>query len=265
VSIDSRDVRAWIAIPAFNEAATLGCVVAGVRAFGPVLVVDDGSSDGSADVAEAAGAEVIRHPVRLGKGEALRTAMAAARRRGASHVLTLDGDGQHAPADLPLLLAAARAAPDALVVGGRLHGSQDRGLRLPIARRHAVRLAGLMVQWTTGLRVRDTQSGLRVYPLALLDEAPAIHGGFVFETEVLVSAAMRGVAVLEVPATMIPRATRRSRFRPVADGVAIGMYLARIAVTAWCAEAIAALGPREERGGVTGPEPGAPLGAPLTR
>lgn len=252
----------WIAIPAFNEAATLGDVVAGARTFGPVLVVDDGSSDGSAGVARAAGAEVIRHPARLGKGQALRTAIAAARQRGASHLLTLDGDGQHAPGDLPVLLTTARTAPEAIVVGGRMHGQRRRQHRLPLGRRHAIRLAGLMVKWTTGLRVRDTQSGLRVYPLALFDDEPAVRGGFVFETEVLVAAAMRGVAVLEVPATVIPRAGRRSRFRPLADGLAIGIFLARCALVSWLAEApLRAAPPRRAPAG----KEAAPLGAPAAR
>jgi glycosyltransferase involved in cell wall biosynthesis len=241
-------VRLWIVVPAYNEAATLGAVVAGARAFGPVLVVDDGSTDGGAAAARAAGAEVVRHARRLGKGAALRTAIAALRRRGATHALTLDADGQHAPADIAALLEAARARPLALVVGGRLGGARSGQPALPPARRHAVRLAGLLVRAATGLALRDTQSGLRLYPLAVFDETATTRGGFVFETEILVAAAARGFEVLEVPATVIPRAARRSRFRPLADGAAIGAYLAGIAVRAGARAGGRALGRRRPGG-----------------
>lgn len=224
-------MKLWIAVPAHNEVDTLGAVVAGARAFGPVLVVDDGSTDGSAAAARAAGAEVVRHPRRLGKGAALRTAVAALRRRGASHAVTLDADGQHAPADIAGLLAAAGTRPRVLVVGGRLFPAPGQP-RLPAARRHAVRLASLVVRWSTGLRLRDTQSGLRLYPLAVFDETATSRGGFVFETEILVAAAAEGFEVQEVAATVIPRAARRSRFRPLADGAAIAAYLARTAAVA---------------------------------
>jgi glycosyltransferase involved in cell wall biosynthesis len=225
-------VKVWIGVPAYNEAPTLAAVVAGARVYAPVLVVDDGSSDGTADAAWAAGAEVVRHVRRLGKGAALRTAVAALRRRGATHLITLDADGQHAPADIPALLEVARARPRAVVVAGRLPRARPGQPQLPAARRRAVRLASLLVRWSTGLELRDTQSGLRLYPLALFDETATARGGFVFETEILVAAAAHGFEVQEVAATVIPRAGRRSRFRPLVDGVAIGAYLARTTAVA---------------------------------
>lgn len=223
-------------VPVFDEAATLGAVVAAARRHAPVLVVDDGSRDGSAEVARRAGAEVIRHPRRLGKGQALRTGVAAARARGASHVLTLDGDGQHDPADLGTVLAAARAEGRAVVVGGR---GRDAA-RLPPDRRNAMRLAGFFVNWVGDLAVRDSQSGFRAYPIRLFDEVAPRRGGFVFETEVLLEAAARGWRVVEVPVRAIPHARRRSRFRPLRDGAAIGVYLAHRVLARWGAEAVAA-------------------------
>src|SRR5438034_7128736 len=106
-----------IVIPVFNEAETISEVVAAARAHAPVLVVDDGSEDGGAAAARAAGAELLRHPRRLGKGQAIRTGIAAARSRGASVVVTLDGDGQHDPQDLPAVLGTAQSAPRAIVIG----------------------------------------------------------------------------------------------------------------------------------------------------
>ncbi len=230
-------MRPCIVVPIFNEAATIGAIAAAASRHAPVLVVDDGSADAGAAIARAGGADVLRHPRRLGKGQALRTGFAAARRRGATHVITLDGDGQHAPADVPRLLAAAREMPDSLVIGGRL----TAGAVVDVARLNAIRVAGFFVNWASGLRVDDTQSGFRVYPLAVLDRLAVRRGGFVFETEVLVAAVAAGVHVVEVPIGDCPRGACRSRFRPVMDGVAIGAYLSGPVLRRWATEAGAGL------------------------
>jgi hypothetical protein len=219
-------------VPVFNEAATIAHVVERTRVHAPVIVIDDGSTDDTAARAEAAGAEVIRHPRRLGKGQAIRTGMAAASARGATSVVTLDGDGQHDPADIPRLRAVSDALPGALVIGGRLEQSG----RFVRGRLNAVRVAGFFVNWVTGLHVEDTQSGFRLYPLSLVRELPTRRGGFVFETEVLVAAARRGLTVREVPVGAFPRTAQRSRFRPVVDGVLIGAYLARRGMGRWLVE-----------------------------
>ena len=221
-----------IIVPVYNEAATVAGVVERALAHAPVLVVDDGSTDDSTARAEMAGAEVIRHPRRLGKGQAIRSGMAAAAIRGAAAVVTLDGDGQHDPADIPLLRAAAAARPGALVVGGRL--GQSSGLVR--GRLNAVRVAGFFTNWATGLRVEDTQSGFRLYPLPLVRGLPTRRGGFVFETEVLVTAARQGIAVREVPVSAFSRASQRSRFRPLVDGVLIGAYLVEVGMGRWLGE-----------------------------
>ena len=228
-------MTALIVVPVFNEAETVGSVVAAARAYAPVLVVDDGSRDGSADAARSAGAEVIRHPRRRGKGAAIRTGVAAARERGASEVVTLDGDGQHSPADLAAILGAARSRPRTIVVGGRLDEPEPDAL--PPERLNAIRVAGFFVNWACGVKLHDTQSGFRVYPIELFDEVRLRRGGFVLETEVLVAAVARGWRVLEIPVAAIPRARQRSRFRPITDGVAIGSYLAGRVGIRWAREA----------------------------
>jgi hypothetical protein len=230
-----------VVIPVHDEAEAIARVVAGARRHAPVIVVDDGSGDGSAAEARRAGAEVIRHAARRGKAAALRTGFAAARARGASAVVTLDGDGQHDPDDIPRLLDALRRAPDCLVVGNRL-GDTSGFVR---ARLNAMEVAAFFVEWVSALGVRDTQSGFRAYPLALLDDVGAAREGFVFETEVLVAAARRGWRVQEVGVASIPSARRRSRFRPLRDSLAIGAYLAREALARWSREIAARLAGRE--------------------
>jgi hypothetical protein len=230
-------VRVVIVIPVFDEAPTIGAVARAACAHAPVIVVDDGSRDDSAAIARAAGAAVLRHPERAGKGAALASGFAAARREKASHVLTLDGDGQHDPRDIPRMLEAARRSVDAIVIGSRLASLRA----MPPARAHATRLATFFVSWATGLPPVDTQSGFRVYPLALWDTIAPRAGGFVWETEILARAAAAGTEVIEVPVPVLPRAARRSRFRPVVDGAAIAGYLARPVMARWGEELTAAI------------------------
>src|SRR5438094_884818 len=178
-----RRVIPFVVVPAHDEATTVGDVVRRARIHAPVIVVDDGSTDGTAEAAVAAGAAVRRHARRLGKAQALRTGVVAARARGATHVVTLDADGQHDPDDVSTLLAAT--APRTLVVGARRTGDGA----LPAGRAEAIVVAGFFVNWASGLRLAGPPSGFRVYPVAIFDEVPARRGGFVFETEVLLAAA----------------------------------------------------------------------------
>ena len=103
-------------------------------------------------------------------------------------VLILDGDGQHDPEVIPALLRAARDARRTIIVGSRLDGP---GAALG-TRRNAIQVANFFASWTSGLALQDSQSGLRVYPIALFDEVRTLRGGFVFETESLLGAADRG-------------------------------------------------------------------------
>lgn len=216
----------WAVIPVFDEAPTIHGVVDGIRATCPIVVVDDGSRDGSADRAAAAGAEVVlRHARRRGKGAALRSGFAEALRRGAAHVVTVDGDAQHDPEDVVRLLVVAAAAPDALILGDRL--GHPGGDPMPLGRRVAGRVADVALSWLTGLPLRDTQCGLRVYPAPLLRGLTPIEGHFVLEAAAVVEAVEAGYAVRSVPVRRIYCPGRRSRFRALGDGARIAWYLVR--------------------------------------
>lgn len=229
-----------IVVPVFNEVATIGDIVERARLHGPVLVVDDGSTDRSAAVAAAAGAEVVSLGARRGKGAALRHAFAEGLRRGAHWVVTLDGDGQHDPEDIPRLLKAAVEEPGALIIGGRLAGlGEPPGRVVPAGRLAALRVAGFFIDWLGGVPIADTQSGFRVYPAGLLAAVKARHGGFVLESEMLLHAATRGFRIIEIPITPIHFEDRRSRFRPARDGLAVGAFLAGRIVTRWVREGTA--------------------------
>lgn len=149
-------------VPALDEAPRVGAVVEGARRHLPVIVVDDGSLDGTADEARAAGAEVLRHPEPRGKGEALRTGFRHALDRGVEAVITLDGDGQHDPAEVPEFLEAWRATGADLVIGARDFRS------MPPTRRVANILGRRVLRWATGVDVPDNRSGYRLVSRRLM-------------------------------------------------------------------------------------------------
>jgi glycosyltransferase involved in cell wall biosynthesis len=207
-----------VVIPAHNEAATIRGVAQ--RALGQiprVIVVDDGSTDATSAALEGLPVTLIRNPRNLGKAASLWRGIAVALAENANAVITLDGDGQHRPEDIPRLLDAHRASPDALVVGARLH----EGGNIPADRYYANRFANFWIAWAAGQRVQDSQSGFRVYPAALLRALPPSLGrasSFVFESEVLIEAGRRGARLAWVPIPAIYEARGRpSHFRPVID------------------------------------------------
>jgi glycosyltransferase involved in cell wall biosynthesis len=214
-------------IPALDCEATIGAVVRGTLAHVPrVLVVDDGSRDRTADAAKAAGADVLRLPANRGKGEALRRGLRALHERGATHALTLDGDGQHLPDEIPALLRASAEAPGALVLGAR---RPDPGSVTPI-RAFGNRFANRWVEIACGARLEDTQSGFRVYPIGATLALGCRAKRFAFETEVVICAVRAGLPVRSVPVRVWnpPPDQRTSHFRGFRDSVRIVFTVIRL-------------------------------------
>jgi glycosyltransferase involved in cell wall biosynthesis len=185
-------------IPAFDEALRVAAVVSGTRAHLPVLVVDDGSTDETAVVAEAAGATVLRQRPNQGKGAALRAGFQWTLDQGFDAVLTLDADGQHDPADIPAFLAAhARTGAD-LVVGRRDFS------RMPLVRQLSNRLGGLAFSWAVGRRIPDNQSGYRLVSRRLMEAMLGSgEAGFEFEVEMIAIAIRAGWTIDWVPVRTI--------------------------------------------------------------
>ncbi|MEP7061349.1 MAG: glycosyltransferase family 2 protein [Betaproteobacteria bacterium] len=204
-----------VLIPAYNEASTLSEILRGVLVHeSRVLVVDDGSTDGTADSIADLAVDVIRHSRNIGKSASLVDGFAWALDRNASRVLTMDGDGQHRAADIARLLHAADAYPRAIIIGARIRRTECA----PPSRRLANRLADFGVSWAVGRRVLDSQSGQRVYPASLLralDLRRLSRGSFTLESEIIIEAARLGYATVSVPIDAIydPLA-RKSYFRP---------------------------------------------------
>ena len=219
-------------IPALDCEGTIQAVVQATRPFVPrVLVVDDGSSDRTADAAKAAGAEVLRQPANRGKGAALRAGMRALLRDGVTHVVTLDGDGQHLPEDIPRLLAASAAEPGALVMGARQH---EPGSLAPI-RAFGNRYANRWVRIACGREFEDTQSGFRVYPVAATLALGCRADRFAFETEVVIRAVRAGLPVRSVPVRVYnpPIEERTSHFHGVKDTTRIVFTVIALLLRIW--------------------------------
>lgn len=217
-----------VLVPAYNSEASIGAVVEGIASRGlPVLVIDDGSTDGTAAVARRAGAEVISHPGNLGKGEALRSGWRAARERGYSHAITMDADGQHLASDLPAFLTGIEEDPDAILVGDRpMHGPNvPRSSRVGRAVSDFMLVAAAALE-LVGARP-DTQCGYRAYPLTHVLSLPLRGHRFEMEMEVLVQAAWHRVPIVAVPIQVHYAAAgeRLSHFHKWADNVRIvGIY-----------------------------------------
>jgi glycosyltransferase involved in cell wall biosynthesis len=200
-------------IPAFNEAGTIANVIRGVAgSVTHVLVVDDGSSDDTAAIARRAGAEVLEHGQNRGKGEAIRSALAAVSDRGFTHVLILDGDMQHLPNEAARLLDTAAQTGADVVLGERQF--DRRGM--PTARYHANRIGSKVLSWFVGSQLNDTQCGFRVFRLAALRHLPLRAREYDIETEMLVKLSRRHARIATVPITAVYNG-QRSKLRPVRD------------------------------------------------
>jgi glycosyltransferase involved in cell wall biosynthesis len=198
-------------IPGFNEAPRIGAVIEVARTHLPVIVVDDGSTDGTAETARAAGAAVIEQRPNRGKGAALRAGFRRALDDGADAILTLDADGQHDPAEIPALLAAWSADPRPDLVIGR------RNFRaMPPIRRLSNEIGGRAFSWAVGRDIPDNQSGYRLVSRRVAEATLASdEPGFAFEVEQITTCIRLGGTIAWVPIRTI-YAGAPSHIRPLA-------------------------------------------------
>ena len=205
-----------IVIPAYNEEATiLDVVKLALNECEKVIVVDDGSTDKT--IAELAGLPItlIKHEKNKGKAASLWDGFMAALDMDIESIITLDGDGQHAPSDITLLLDKAKEFPADIIIGARL---ADKSA-IPAKRYYANKFANFWIAWAAGYPIHDSQSGFRLYPKSLFDDLIiSTEHGFVFESEILIKAAQKGIYShpVKIPAVYKKNA-RPSHFRGVQD------------------------------------------------
>lgn len=204
-----------VLIPAYNAAGTIGAVLEKVRSLGfDTVVVNDGSTDETAHVAQRHEVKVIEHPSNLGKGTALRTGFQFIFQKGYELVITLDADGQHDPSEIPFLLEVFQSVQPDLLIGSRA----GEFARMTFLRRFWNRLGVKAVARLCHADITDSQSGFRLIRTGVLKTIPLRTTGFETELELLIKACKRGFGVLSIP-IHVPRVdgTSSSHFRPVTD------------------------------------------------
>jgi glycosyltransferase involved in cell wall biosynthesis len=237
-------VKACLGIPIYDHGETIGSVVESLASQNlPCIIVDDGCGDSTRAVLDRletqhAWLEVIHHRENRGRGAALRTAYRAAGQRGMTHVVQLDADGQHTAIDVPRFLEAARAQPDALVLGTPIFGDS-----IPWHRRHGRKLSKIIVWAETGsTTVRDPLCGFRCIPLSptlsLLDR---VHSGdrMDFDPELVIRLVRAGVPIVNLPTAVNYPEGGVSHFRMVEDNLRIAWAYVRLGFEApWRAASI---------------------------
>ncbi|MEJ2619955.1 MAG: glycosyltransferase family 2 protein [Candidatus Thiodiazotropha sp.] len=207
-----------IVIPVYNESATIRDVAtAALQQTENVIIVDDGSADDSQSQLEGLKVHLLRHEKNRGKATALQSGFEHASKLNAEAVITLDGDGQHNPAEIPHLIKAAQDNPNCIIIAARLKQRQNA----PKLRLFANRFADFWVSWAAGYPVTDSQSGFRLYPTAVLRDVrlnTSKEKGFVFESEIVIEAASHSFYSVSVPVDSIYHIGRRqSHYKPWTD------------------------------------------------
>ncbi|MCG7945207.1 MAG: glycosyltransferase family 2 protein [Candidatus Thiodiazotropha taylori] len=207
-----------VVIPVYNESATIRDVATAVlQQTENVIIVDDGSSDDSQNQLEGLNVHLLSHEQNQGKATALQSGFDHAIKLDAQMIITLDGDGQHNPAEIPRLISAAQANPNSIIIAARLKQRHNA----PKLRLFANRFADFWVSWAAGYPVTDSQSGFRLYPFDLLRDVrlnTSKEKGFVFESEIVIEAASHSFYSVSVPVESIYHVGRRqSHYKPWTD------------------------------------------------
>jgi glycosyltransferase involved in cell wall biosynthesis len=220
-----------VGIPAFNEEKTIAKVVLLSQKYADkVVVCDDGGTDLTGEIARELGADVVRHEKNLGYGAAIQTLFRRARELDADVLVTLDGDGQHDPRDIPNVVEPIKSGAADIAVGSRFIDKHLTSI-MPWYRRAGIKFISRLVNSNTEQGVGDAQSGFRAYSCKCLDKLVVAENGMGASAEILMSAKKNGLRIQEVPATCYYGADlKRHAHNPVKHGVGVVMSIVKLVV-----------------------------------
>ena len=216
-----------VAIPCFNTGGFISDVVSRARKHvDQVIVIDDGSHDGTAERAKAAGATVVSHAKNRGYGGAIRTCFEAAKANGAGVLAVLDGDGQHNPDELPQVLAPIIAGEADMVIGSRF---LDRKTNMPRYRKFGIDVITFLCNFGSNVGVSDAQSGFRAYSARVVDALSLRESEMAISVEILIKARERGFNIKEVPISCLYH-SNSSSLNPVVHGLSVAISVVKLRI-----------------------------------
>lgn len=221
-----------VVIPAYNASKTIGDVVTGaLKHVSHVIVADDGSSDGTAETARRAGADVITISRNRGKGYVLKMLFRKSIEDGFDAVITIDADGQHDPEEISSFLDAHHLHPGDIIVGSRMHEQE----KIPRARYNSMHIARFYISLAANQFIDDTQCGYRLYPLSLIKNLILTTEKYTTETEILIKAGDMGTVIRCIDSKAI-YTDNGSHYRPVLDTTAITAFVLTYLIMKWFKE-----------------------------
>lgn len=219
-----------VLIPAHNEEKTIGNLVREVKKIVPsVFVVDDGSTDNTSILAEKNGAIVIRHKHCRGKGAALKTGFNYLLNLPYEYIITMDGDGQHSPSDLPVFVEAIKKKKRAFIIVGK---RKIKDSSMPVIRRLTNLSMSLLISLLSFQWIPDSQNGFRAIKKSILREIPLITDHFETETELLLRVAWKKLKIISVPVSTI-YSDEKSKIKPTKDTVKFFLMLLKLCFSIW--------------------------------
>lgn len=216
-------MKICVLIPTYNESKAIGGIIKRIKGQGlETVIVDDGSFDHTADIARQAGAVVLENKINQGKGASLIQGFSYVLNSGFDAVITMDGDGQHLPEDIPFFLRLATYSQVGILVGNRMSKTKD----MPVIRSVTNKFMSWLISSVIKQRIPDTQCGFRLIKREVLEKIKLKTTKYEIESELLIKAARLGFKIESVPIKTV-YAGEKSQINPVMDTVRFIKFIAR--------------------------------------
>lgn len=231
VDADHGSADLWVVVPAYHEARVIQGTLEGLRLYrSTVVVVDDGSTDGTGEIARAFGVRVVRHPINLGQGAAIQTGIDFALAHGARFVCTFDADGQHDPATIDFMRRLLQETNADVALGSRFLGGV---VGMSTLRRIVLVAAVAFTRMQTGLPVTDTHNGIRLLTRAAAEKIQLRQAGMAHGSEILSAIVQGGLQIVEAPTTIRYTAYSRAKGQSLSNSVKILLDLFYASMCRW--------------------------------